>query len=487
MIAVAAALRLAAIDLDPFWLDEATTAVISRRGLVDLVLQRAGNGHPPLFFLVTWLIAHLGGTGEVAMRLPAVLAGVACVPVLYLLVRRLAGPRPALLAAALLAVSPTHLELSLMARGSTLAALAALAASLLLAEDDAGDPAGEASAPSTAPAAPTPWRRVAGFAALDLVALGVHVSSLLVVVVHAAWALRRRRWRHAAAAAAVAATMVPWFAVGAVFGHRPTAPLRWIPPFHATSVPELTAHLAVDLDGWGLLDTWLGEPAAAAAGWAVVLALVALAAAGAAAARGAARLLAGLWLGPPLLGLALVAAGGPDVLHEARYFLVSSIAFIALLALGAWTLPRRRRNVAAGLTAAALIAGCGLELAQPAGTDWRTVARVLAAEARPGEELLVLPDEPFRLTTLRYYYPGPYRRLGERQWRDDAPPGVWVAWSPGAFAAARRRNPAAAAAAERELRRLERRLPERHEIPLRSGTLLHLTRPPTPDASTRRP
>lgn len=464
--AAAAGLRLAALDLDAFWLDEATTAVISRADPGHLVVQRARSGHPPLFFLLTWLVARVAGNGEVAMRLPAALAGIASVPVLHAVVRRVAGPRPALLAAALLALSPTHLELSLMARAYSSVALGGLVATWLLvtAEERRG------------------WGRPAAFAAVHLAAVFCHYSALLTVAVHGAWALSRRRWRFAAAAAVAAASVLPWLAWVRSLGPQPRGPLAWVPPFGETTLPQLVLDLVIDTRGWGWLESWLGSAGGSAVGLALAAALIAFAAAGAVRARGDARLLAWLWLGPPALVLVAVAAGGPNALHEARWFLLSSAAFCGLAALGidalgageaqgaAW-----RRRAAAAVALGVLAGGCALELAQPEGTDWRTVARVLAAEKRPGEELLVLPDTEFRLTTLRFYHPGPFRRLGERPWRRDRPPGVWVAWSPDAFAAARRRDPGAAAAAERELRRLRRRLPVERRVPLRAGTLIHLS------------
>jgi mannosyltransferase len=466
VVAAAAGLRLAALDLDAFWLDEATTAVISRADPGHLVAQRARSGHPPLFFLLTWLVARVAGNGEVAMRLPAALAGIASVPVLHAVVRRVAGPRPALLAAALLALSPTHLELSLMARAYSSVALAGLVATWLLVADERR----------------RGWRRPAAFAAVHLAAVFCHYSALLTVAVHGGWALSRRRWRFAAAAAVAAAAVLPWLAWVRTLGPRPGGPLAWVPPFGETTLPQLALDLVIDLRGWGALEGWLGPAGGAAAGLALAAVLVTLAAAGAVRARGDARLLAWLWLGPPGLVLAAVAAGSANALHEARWFLVSSAAFSGLLAVGIDGLgggvarpARWRRPAAATAVLAVLAGGCALELAQPEGTDWRTVARVLAAEKRPGEELLVLPDTAFRLTTLRFYHPGPFRRLGERPWRRDRPPGVWVAWSPGAFAAARRHDSRAAAGAERELRRLRRRLPVERRVPLRSGTLIHLT------------
>jgi Dolichyl-phosphate-mannose-protein mannosyltransferase len=80
---------------------------------------------PPVFYA---LIAPLPLDDEVWIRLPAVVAGVAAVPVLYAIVRPLVGTRAALLAALGLAVAPLHVSFSNYARGFTLAGLGSLLA-----------------------------------------------------------------------------------------------------------------------------------------------------------------------------------------------------------------------------------------------------------------------------------------------------------------------------------------------------------------------
>ncbi len=80
---------------------------------------------PPLFYA---LLSPLPLDDEVWIRLPAVVAGVAAVPVLYAIVRPLVGTRAALLAALGLAVAPLHVAFSNYARGFTLAGLGSLLA-----------------------------------------------------------------------------------------------------------------------------------------------------------------------------------------------------------------------------------------------------------------------------------------------------------------------------------------------------------------------
>ncbi len=80
---------------------------------------------PPLFYA---LLAPLPLGDEVWLRLPALLPALACIPVLYCLVRPLLGTRVALLSALALAVAPFHVSYSNYSRGFMLAALGVLLA-----------------------------------------------------------------------------------------------------------------------------------------------------------------------------------------------------------------------------------------------------------------------------------------------------------------------------------------------------------------------
>jgi 4-amino-4-deoxy-L-arabinose transferase-like glycosyltransferase len=80
---------------------------------------------PPLYYL---LLTPLPLRDEVWIRLPALLAGVAAVPVLYAIVRPLAGTRAALLSALILAVAPYAVSYSNFGRAFTLAGLGMMVA-----------------------------------------------------------------------------------------------------------------------------------------------------------------------------------------------------------------------------------------------------------------------------------------------------------------------------------------------------------------------
>ncbi len=479
VVAAAAALRLVPLGLDSFWLDEATTARASGLPFGDMLVDRARAGHPPLFFVLTWLLTRLPGPDELLLRLPAALAGVGAVWVLYRLTEALAGRGAALLAAALLAVHPQQLELASMARAYAVVALVGLASSwLLVAGEKRTDQRGEKLAGDARPR----WDRagrLAAYAALTVVAVHLHYSALLVVAAQVAWLAARRRWRMVLAGLGGAASVLPWFLWSGSVGYAAEQNLVWIPPFSDLTVALWLSTQLVDLDL-----RWM-RPVTLAARWLVLVPVFALAAVGALRAgrpeRREVRLLAWLWLVPPALALASVALG-TNVLHKARYLATSSTVLAALVAVGivSLRLPARGRGAVAAACLALGAAACLAEVGEPMGTDWRGVVRVLEAERRPGEELLVLPDVPMRLLTLRHYHHGPYRLLGEAPATGEPARGVWIALSPHAFATVAGRDPAAAAAARAELARLERRFPGRREHPLRSGTLLHFYSPVVP-------
>ncbi len=105
LTAVAAAVRLAIPR--GLWLDEAISvhqANLSLGAMLDEI--QFTDRHPPLHHLVLWATVRLFGDGELAVRLPALVAGVALVPVLYALASELYDRRCGLAAATLATVAP---------------------------------------------------------------------------------------------------------------------------------------------------------------------------------------------------------------------------------------------------------------------------------------------------------------------------------------------------------------------------------------------
>ncbi|MET0902843.1 MAG: glycosyltransferase family 39 protein, partial [Acidimicrobiales bacterium] len=92
---------------------------------------------PPFSFVLSWLTSRLGNSPEL-IRLPALVAGIATVPLVYKLGLRTVGRRGAVLAAALTALSPFMILYSAEARGYgvLMALLVVSTLTLLLAVDE---------------------------------------------------------------------------------------------------------------------------------------------------------------------------------------------------------------------------------------------------------------------------------------------------------------------------------------------------------------
>ncbi len=114
---LALALRLYRIE-GQLWVDEVFTLVdFLRAPAAEIITRFPSQNQHLLYSLLGRASLVVFGESAFAIRLPAVLLGVATVPALYLLGRRLIGPLPAGLAAGLLTVSYHHIWFSQNARG----------------------------------------------------------------------------------------------------------------------------------------------------------------------------------------------------------------------------------------------------------------------------------------------------------------------------------------------------------------------------------
>ena len=181
---LAAALRLSTLDLQSFWYDEAFTPVHVLHPSLWATLRSVVHTEntPPLWYVIAWADSRVFGTGEIALRLPSALAGIATVPVAWAIGRELTGRRAtAIAAAAFVAVNPLFVWYSQEARAYGLFVLLAAAARCCA---------------SCAPCARRPPRRMAMFALSASLALLSHyfaVFLLVPMVVWLAWDRTRRR------------------------------------------------------------------------------------------------------------------------------------------------------------------------------------------------------------------------------------------------------------------------------------------------------
>ncbi len=123
---LAFALRVARLDLQPLWWDEGYSVFFATRDLVTMLTRTAVDIHPPLYYALLQAWMALAGKSDVVLRLFSVLVGVATVPIIYLIGRRLFNWRVAALAALLLAISPLQIYYSQEVRMYGLVTLLAL-------------------------------------------------------------------------------------------------------------------------------------------------------------------------------------------------------------------------------------------------------------------------------------------------------------------------------------------------------------------------
>ncbi len=95
LTAVALLLRMATLDVQSFWSDEAATVGVLRhslRGVLSGVWD--GESTPPLFYVLAWGWTQVAGTGEVGLRSLSAVLSAGTVPVVAALAGRVAAGRP---------------------------------------------------------------------------------------------------------------------------------------------------------------------------------------------------------------------------------------------------------------------------------------------------------------------------------------------------------------------------------------------------------
>ncbi len=224
IVAVGAVLRIIALGHKSFWLDEIASVVIARMPGVSFwhwLLHEEGNMSLYYVLLRPWL--HLG-TGEAVVRLLSVLPGIASIPLMYLLARRLFDRPTGVLAALFLALNTCAVVYSQEARGYSLLVLGAIASTYLFVR-----------------LMETPRASIAAFYALMASAtLYCHYFGIFVVLAHAVSVFflprGRRPWKYLLLASGIvvaAALPIAWMIHVQDPGHLNwVAPPSWLELYH---------------------------------------------------------------------------------------------------------------------------------------------------------------------------------------------------------------------------------------------------------------
>jgi mannosyltransferase len=409
LLVIASALRLAALGRQSFWYDEAVSVMLAGHPVADLLSFRAGDlGNPPLYpaLLRVWTLGF--GNGDAAVRALSALLGIATVPLVYAVGRRILGVGAALAGTLLFCLAPFHVQMAQEARTYTLLTLAGVGSVyvLLRALDQ-----------------PQRW---GWWIALGLV-VGVmalsHYFGLFLALAEAGYVLvvrRRDRPVLARAAAGFALSAVlfslwlpslmeqlavkgnlsrsaeSWylhlFATPLVFGVGPT--LVW--KDNATSWRLAAGALAVVLfaiclllgifrrrgrPGWGLLLCWLLVPVAV----------------------------------PALISLVA------SPVYNTRYVILASIPFYLFAGAGLASLPPAPRALGLSGVALVMLLSQGSYFAAPIKHQWREAAAYLEPLRRPDDVLVF--DTGYNEMAYAHYAPtGAGASLRVRL--SDPPPGT---------------------------------------------------------------
>ncbi len=382
----------------PFWFDELVSVEIAGlgpRAFADYVFGVESNMALYHAVLALWLQL---GSDEAWVRLPSITFAVATLPFVFALGRRLFDRTAAMLAVALMCVNVSFVGYARDARSYALVLLLVTASYYFLvrgAQDGRG-------------------RDWAAWAFLGALAVWAHLLAALVLVAQVGWLVLERNSiprRHALrAVAGLAALLVPVI-LAVVLGDQ-SAQLDWLDRPGLRQLPGL--------------GEWFVESRATLIVYLVGVVVALVAGIRARDRRPYALLL--LWLvSPPAIAFALSYLGDPVYLY--RYFLMSLPALVLLVAAGFARLRPLWLGVALAAVACALslrtIEGCRPDC-KLRHDDWEAAVGYLQAHARPGDAIVVYPDEVrtpldhyLRDERPRLLYPERWSLLGgEREGRE---------------------------------------------------------------------
>lgn len=379
LMVVGAALRLVSMGDSLFGDEISTFFVIHQHGFAETLdlVQGPHEATPPLHFLLVWLLTRLGESPEI-MRIPSLIAGVAAIPLTYLLGMRTVGRGPALVGTALVTLSPGLIFYSTEARAYGLEVTLVLASSLAL----------------LAALRSSSFGRWALYAVLVALAMYTHYTAIFVLAGQSAWALiafRDRRRQLVLSLVGAVVLFLPWLgsfiddrsAPGALLTDA-MAPFGW-GQFVLGSVHWAFSYLSVEVEQVP------GVPALVAILLGCAIGLIgSLPWPRSTPSRSFTGLIVMAAAAP--LGIALYSLVGPS-LFTPRNLLASWPAFGVLIGVIVCAARSWLRPVAIGLVIAGMAVGAVRSLMQEnRRPDYRSVVEFIERFGEPGD---VVVDRPF--------------------------------------------------------------------------------------------
>ncbi len=393
IVPLAALFRFLYLSRKSIYLDEALSVAYAHLSWHDFIqVLRTGEANMAFYYLLLREMVLIGDS-EFWVRLPSVIAGVATVPVVYVLGSKLYDRRTGLLCSLLLSVNACHVVFSQEARGYALALLLITLSSWLFISG--------MESPS--------WKIWSAYAVVGALAVNSHFYAGLVLV--AQWlsllVLPRRMvpLKHFVGALLILAVLISP-AVLFVLWHS-QGRINWVPPI---SWLELY-HTAIFLTS---------EGGKLAGNLLLVLFLIALAVAAKASLRAQSplqrwkELFPWFWLLTPMLITALGSIWVPMFFH--RFLIVCLPAFVLLVARGLITLRPATAWIAAFIALSIVTVFSSYSRTRE---NWRDATHFVLSEAQPGDAILFYrgySDAPF------YYYESrsPAKNRPERVPNDNA-------------------------------------------------------------------
>lgn len=406
---------------DSLFADEISTYYIVHGHSLSRVLQLVHSNQevsPPLYFISAWLTRGILSSGQESIRIPSMVAGIAAIPLTYLLGAWTVGKRAALIAAAIVTFAPFLIFYSSQARPYMLMTTLALCSTLCLLRALDRERIG--------------WW--VGYALFSCAAAYTHYTVFYLLVAQLVWAFWTRpeaRIKLVVANIAALLLYIPWIGGFRADLHGPNS----ISGFISFGLPAIRSEM---------LQWWLGNPLSSIAKvpgrtweWLAGLALVIAAVSAVARAivtrsrRDQRARLSRSWSGPstrPVLvvvlafataaGVALQSAIGADV-WSAQNLIASWPALAVLVGLILYSAPRPIRLVCTGVVLVTFVLS-GVHLAnspQLHRSDVTAVAVYLEHHESPGDTIVNLPffgnplselDTALTDTGQPVYVPGNY-------------------------------------------------------------------------------